>query len=217
MANKDKIGNINGFYLKGNAMKLRKRNKLVCGVGVNDADYNVYESVNGKHTWRCPFYETWKSMLNRCYSEKYKSKNPTYKGCSVCDEWLIFSNFKRWMETQDWGDKQLDKDLLKEGNKIYSSEYCIFIDRKINMFVIDRGASRGEYMIGVCWKKNRSKFQSHCSNPFTGKLKHLGYFNTELEAHLAWKECKHEISCQLAESEYCKDPRLTEALRTRYK
>ena len=199
--------------------KYTKRKKL-CGVGINDADYNVreYAIVGGKNriVRRCPFYVTWADMLVRCYSEKCQLKNPTYKGCSVCDEWLTFSGFKAWMEEQDWQDKQLDKDLLKDGNKIYSPEYCLFVDRKINMLVVDRGASRGEYMIGVCWHKATCKFVSQCSNPFTSKQEHLGLFTNELEAHLAWKARKHELACQLAESEYCNDPRLTNVLRTKY-
>ena len=201
-------------------MKLYKRNKLICGIGVNDADYNVYktETVVSKHkiVWHCPFYSTWTNMLNRCYSEKYQSRQPTYKGCSVCEEWLTFSNFKKWMETQDWEGKQLDKDLLSEGNKIYCPEYCIFVDGVINTFVIDRGASRGEYLIGVSWVNYASKFVSKCNNPLTGKQEHLGYFTDELKAHLVWKKRKHELACQLAESELVSDPRLAEVLKTRY-
>ena len=203
-------------------MKLGKRNKLLFGVGINDTDYNVYEyeNVDSKHkiVWQCPFYRTWMSMLARCYSEKFQSRQPTYKGCSVCEEWLTFSTFKKWMEQQDWENKQLDKDLLKEGNKIYSPEYCIFVDRKINTFVIDSGASRGEYLIGVClyMQKDGIKFQSHCSNPFTRKLEYLGLFTNELDAHLVWKKRKHELACQLAESELVSDPRLAEVLKTRY-
>ena len=201
-------------------MRLNKRNKLVFGIGVNDADYNVRETetVDGKQKiiWMCPFYRTWTSMLQRCYSEKHQSTHQTYKGCSVCKEWMIFSNFKAWMENQDWEGKQLDKDLLKEGNKVYCPEYCVFVDRKINMFVTDSGVARGEYAIGVCWDKNASKFLSRCRNPLTGKREFLGHFNTELEAHIAWKKRKHTLACMLAESEYCNDPRLTEALKTRY-
>ena len=70
--------------------------KLVYGVGINDADYVVqkYETivyVNGKRkrrlVWICPFYQSWKHMLQRCYSNKFKERNPTYEGCSVSEEW----------------------------------------------------------------------------------------------------------------------------------
>ena len=201
-------------------MRLCKRNKKVYGVGINDADYNVVigDMVDGKWkiTWKCPFYTAWNNVLERCYSDTYQLKRPTYKVCSVCDEWLTFSKFKTWMETQEWEGKQLDKDLLKLGNKVYCPEWCIFIDRKINNFVIDSGATRGKYMIGVYWDKCTGKFKSQCNNPFTRKREYLGLFTDELEAHLAWKRKKHQFACQLAESEYCNDPRLAEALRTRY-
>ena len=201
-------------------MGLRKRNKLVYGVGVNNADYMTqkYEIINGKSVRirKCPFYRTWTGMLRRCYSDKYHQTKPTYKGCTVCDEWLTFSNFKSWMEEQDWQGKQIDKDILVEGNKVYCPEYCIFVDRRINLFVTDRSNDRGEYMLGVSWKKDNGKFQANCSNSFTGKLEFLGLFTDELQAHLAWKARKHELACQLAESEYCNDPRLTEVLKTKY-
>lgn len=52
-----------------------KEKKLVFGVGINDADYNVYKTgiVDGKQTvlWICPFYRKWKDMMMRCYSESW--------------------------------------------------------------------------------------------------------------------------------------------------
>ena len=100
-------------------MKMKPK-KLVYGVGINDADYSVAKTevighVDGKRkqkrVWGCPYYEVWANMLKRCYSAKCQGKQPTYKGCSVSEEWLRFSNFGRWMEVQDFEGKQLDKDL----------------------------------------------------------------------------------------------------------
>ena len=89
--------------------------RLVFGVGINDSDYEVYkyETINGKRkaTWKCPYYERWVSMLRRCYSPRSLEKYPTYKGCTVCEEWLTFSTFKKWMENQEWEDRHLDKDF----------------------------------------------------------------------------------------------------------
>ena len=139
-----------------------KSKKLVYGVGINDAGYVVQEwetigNVNGKIkrklVWFCPYYRVWSDMLKRCYSDKYQEKYPTYKGCSVSEEWKIFSNFKRWMEKQDWEYKQLDKDLLLECNKVYSEETCVFVKSIVNSFTTDSGASRGEWLIGVNWSK----------------------------------------------------------------
>ena len=201
---------------------MRKRNKLVCGVGINDVDCitQTYEQVDGRQkvTSRCPFYRKWVSMLRRCYSVKYHRQFPTYSDCTVCDEWLTFSNFKTWMEAQDWEGKELDKDLLTEGNKVYSPDNCVLVLKAINSFLLVSGASRGNYPLGVTYQKVCDKLQVMINNPFTKKLEYLGLFNLdqELEAHLTWKARKHQLALQLADSEYVTDERVAEALRTRY-
>ena len=204
-----------------------KVKKLVCGVGINDADYvvKVWETigyVDGKQKqkqkqkliWICPYYRVWSNMLERCYSSKFQERNPTYKGCSVSDEWLKFSVFKSWMEKQDWEGKQLDKDLLFEGNKMYSSETCVFLSSVVNNFTIDSGATRGEWLIGVCWDKERNKFMSLCRNPFTKKQENLGRFHCEQEAHQTWLKRKLELAYDLAAEQT--DERVAKALIERY-
>lgn len=200
-----------------------KDKKLVYGVGINDADYVVekreaFGYVNGKQkrkrVWECPYHRVWRHMLERCYSDKYQERQPTYKGCSVSEDWITFSVFKSWMEGQDWEGNQLDKDLLFEGNKIYSAETCVFVTKAVNMFTIDRGNDRGEWLLGVYWNKERSKFHSQCSNPFTKKQEHLGYFLCEKEAHQAWLKRKLELAHLLAAEQT--DGRVGKALIDRY-
>lgn len=197
--------------------------KLVCGVGINDADYVIQKGetikcidgkIKQKLIWVCPFYRVWHSMLNRCYSSKYQERRPTYKGCSVSEEWLTFSNFRAWMVTQDWDGKQLDKDLLFEGNKIYSPDTCVFVSGMVNNFTIDSGASKGDLMIGVYWHKSTNKFRSKCCNPFINKQEHLGYFDSEQDAHNAWLNRKLELAKELAAIQT--DERVAKALIARY-
>ena len=196
--------------------------KLVYGVGINDADYAVTRwetiEVDGKRkqklVWECPYYRVWHSVLKRCYSTKFQECFPTYRGCSVSEEWKIFSNFKLWMEEQDWEGKQLDKDLLFERNKVYSKETCVFVPSTVNNFTIERGNDRGELLIGVCWNKPAGKFKSSCRNPFTKKQEHLGYFTCELEAHQAWLKRKLELAHELAAVQT--DERVAKALVERY-
>ena len=190
----------------------RKRS-LVFGVGLNDGEYTSYTLVSGKR-FRCPFYSRWNSMLKRCYSKKYHCDRSTYIDCSVCDEWLTFSNFKKWMGLHDWKGKHLDKDILVKGNKVYSPEFCLFVDHAVNNFTTDHGSARGDCMIGVHIHKQSGKFVAQCCNPFNKKGECLGYFDAELDAHLAWKNRKHELSCQLANLQT--DERLANALRYRY-
>lgn len=196
--------------------------KLIRGVGNNDADYSVtkYETtvVDGKKkqkiVWFCPFYRAWESMLGRCYSDKLQERHPTYTGCSVVTEWLTFSNFKAWMLAQDWWGMQLDKDLLFEGNKVYSPESCVFVSKMVNTFITDSEASRGEWLVGVNWNKGANKFKSQCRNPFTNKKEHLGYFTCEQEAHESWLKRKLELAHLLAADQT--DPRVAKALVDRY-
>ena len=196
--------------------------RLVHGVGINDADYVVtkYEliEVNGKQNkklvWTCPYYRAWRSMLQRCYSPKLQEKHPTYIGCSVSEEWIRFSNFRRWMEAQDWEGLHLDKDLLFDGNKVYSDETCVFVTQTVNKFTIDSGASRGEWLIGVSWDKGAGKFKSQCCNPLTKKREYLGLFINELEAHQAWLKRKLELATLLSAEQT--DERVAKALIERY-
>ena len=200
-----------------------KSKKLVYGVGINDADYAIKEwvtigYVGGKQkrklVWICPYYRKWQDMLMRCYSTKFKEKNPTYKGCSVSEEWLTFSNFRKWMDSQDFERNQLDKDLLFEGNKIYSAETCVFVTRGVNSFTTDRCIDRGDYPIGVCWDKKAGKFKAQCRNPFTKKQENLGLFTSELEAHKEWLKRKLELAHLLAAEQT--DERVAKALIERY-
>lgn len=184
--------------------------KLVHRVGINDAGYVVQPTINGKQVV-CPYYDRWKVMLERCYSKKLHTRNPTYIGCEVSEEWKTFSNFKAWMETQDWKGRQLDKDILFPDNKLYSRDACVFVDSKVNSFLTDSKASRGSYMVGVSWYKAGEKFRAQCKD---GKIVYLGSFDTEIEAHLAWKSYKHKLACKLADEQ--SDPRVAAALRKRF-
>ena len=133
-------------------MTPKKTQKLVYGVGINDLDEPV--KVNGKYF---KFYVVWTSMLQRCYSEKYQTKKPTYRGCSVCDGWLLLSNFKVWFDVNYREGMALDKDILVKGNKIYSPDTCRFVPQYINSLLCDSGAARGDLPLGVSAMKSKLK------------------------------------------------------------
>ena len=176
--------------------------KLVYGVGVNDLPH------------RTKVYEVWTGMLERCYSEQYLESRPSYAGTSVCSEWLYASEFKKWMEQQDWEGKSLDKDIIVPGSQLYSPQTCAFVLKATNLFVTARGASRGDYPIGVSLHKQTGKYRAQCRNPFTEKKESLGYFSTPEEAHEAWRKRKHELAQRVAATE--SDIRVVEALKKKY-
>lgn len=189
------------------------KDKLVFGIGVNDLDRPVSQTINGKRVI-CPIYRTWQNMLGRCYDTEFHGRHPSYLECSVIDDWIYLSNFEKWMLTQDWKGKQLDKDILFPDNKLYSPETCAFVDQKVNLFIVDTAATRGEWPIGVSWNKRDKAFKVEIRNTFTHRREGLGYYDNPEDAHLAWKRRKHEFACQYVEQQT--DPRVAEALRTRY-
>lgn len=105
------------------------------GLGVNDVEYAVNitrgEGKYRKIVWRCPYYQKWVNMLDRVYGN---TDRPTYRHVKVCEDWLSFANFKMWMEKQDWFGKELDKDLLGNGD-LYSPNTCMFVSKKVNMLL----------------------------------------------------------------------------------
>ena len=183
-----------GISKQNNNAARRKVERLVCGVGVNDADYLTQPIIDGKQV-RCPAYDAWKGMLTRCYSAKHHRRRPTYIGVKVCEEWLGFMAFRKWWVENHVDGWQLDKDLLSD-NRIYSPETCIFVPSWLNHFTIDCGAARGEWPIGVYFDGRRRKFESRCRHPF-GKNELRGRFSTPDEAHAAWLARKLEIAHEL--------------------
>lgn len=204
-------------------------NPSLHGFGINDVNYRVrkYEElpkVDGKRKqkviWMCPYYTKWANMLKRCYNKASLEKKPTYQGCAVCEEWRYLSNFIKWVDSQpekNWQNCQLDKDLLFRGNKLYSPETVVFISGELNSFLGDCGRNRGGYMVGVSCivkKGHINPYLSQCENPLEDVCGYIGYYPTELEAHKAWQERKHQYACQLADLQ--SDPRVAKALRERY-
>lgn len=183
---------------------------FVHGVGINDADYQVSKKVEGRQIL-CRFYDIWKAMLQRCYSEKCQLKHHTYKGCTVAATWHSFMEFRSWMVKQDWVGKHLDKDILFEGNKVYGPDTCVFIDRRTNNFILDN-ASVGDLPVGVT-KLPSGKYRARVKD-LHGNRVHLGCFNTPREAHIAWGNAKYTHAVSLAKQQT--DQRVSDALIKRY-
>lgn len=116
---------------------------LIFGHAINDIE-NVY--ISNKVM---PSYSRWKDMLRRVYSQEHISKHPTYIECTVCDEWLLFSNFKIWFDEHYREGFHLDKDILIEDNKIYSPETCVFVPQYINAILSHNKSIDNGLPIGV--------------------------------------------------------------------
>jgi len=161
------------------------RRNIIFGVGINDTK----GAIDG-----CPYFKIWYGMLKRCYHPPCWVRSPTYKGCEVHPDWWKFSKFKGWMKKQDWQGKQLDKDLLLQGNRVYSKDTCIFITHRINCFIKTNINPNKELPIGVT--KTRSVgYESNCCGIY------LGSFTDVEGAHLAWQKSKVNTAIDLLEGQ----------------
>lgn len=170
--------------------------KLLYGKGVNDSDEFVREC--GKID---QIYCHWANMMCRCFSIKYAKRRTLCDGCDVCEEWMIFSNFKRWCKSSESGYVDgycLDKDILVSNNKIYSPETCCFVPKEINTIINKQKRQRGSLPIGVTKYNNRylSQISKHKKRIF------LGYFDTPEDAFLAYKREKEAYIKEVAQKYY---------------
>lgn len=171
--------------------------KVLFGVARVDVDYAVCKTNA---------YVAWCDMLRRCYSEKYHKKKPTYKGCSVCDEWLLFSNFKRWFDENYIDGYVLDKDILLKNNKVYSPDTCCFVPKCINSLLTNRKMHRGLEPIGVS-KTYNGVFVANIS--INGKKRTIARCNNQEEAFITYKQAREKHIQEVA-VEYYSQGKITE-------
>lgn len=135
-------------------------------------------------------------MIIRCYSNNYHQKEPSYKECSVCEEWLNFQNFAKWWYINYFEEGDLDKDLLVKDNKIYSPKYYCILPKQINVALVKNKYRRGNTLIGV--RKRSDCYGYHATIQKYGKSINLGMFATEQEAFDVYKSAKEAYIKELA-------------------
>ncbi len=203
----------------------KKGYKLVRGIGINDADYDVgkftYREDGSRYkSWECPFYRDWANMLTRCTSEEGKysyeyspNHNSQYIKCSCHPDWLYFSKFRAWAVTQDWVGNHLDKDLIGDGT-YYSPDTCAYVPPIINSSINRGNGSKRNLAFGVAYSSSKKNpFQSSV-NSLCAIVRPIKIFATELEAHKYWIEGKIEALNSLVEEyQYLSDKRILDGLR----
>lgn len=107
--------------------------KTIVNVGyIGVGKYTV--AKNKEPNWKVR-YSAWRSMIARCHNPE-DSNFDKYIDCEVCEEWHNYQNFAEWYDENIYyvGTERMhvDKDILHEGNKIYSPENCIIVPQSIN-------------------------------------------------------------------------------------
>lgn len=157
--------------------------KLMYGTGYNTQ--GIHKARLGNNFNKT--YYVWKNMIQRCYCHETQIKHPTYKDCTVCPEWHDYQVFAEWYTNHEYYGLgyQLDKDLLNQGNKIYSPDTCCLVPKELNILLNDSAKARGEYPQGVSFHKKSGKYCAQIN--INGKRKHIGLFICPDKAYIAYK------------------------------
>lgn len=182
-------------HINGNGCRKCPRKKRM---GVCDVN-----GVNG-----VPSHNVWQGVIERCYFGN-TSRSSSYNDCTICDEWLTYSNFKKWFEDPENGYQEgyhLDKDILVKGNRQYAPNKCCFVPNEINALLIKQKKRKSSLPIGVCQVKS-GRFVARVNS---GKpTHHIGTFNTPEDAFQAYKIAKEQYVKELAEK-YFQEGKITE-------
>lgn len=140
----------------GNFCKGTIRNpyhKNVYGGYAGEGEYNF--SKNSKPT---RIYDKWVRMLQRSKDIEFKKRQTTYKEVDCCDEWLNFNVFVDWFNENDITSEErieLDKDWIKQGNKLYCPEYCSIVPHLVNSCILNHDKIKYDLPTGIIIHNNQ--------------------------------------------------------------
>lgn len=163
--------------------------KIKNGVFLLDATIE-YRHIPNIDTNSRPYF-TWKSVIHRLYYESQLAKRPEYRECILTKDWFYFDNFLNWYNSKEYGEN-LDKDLKNFGKQEYSADNCLLLSKVTNNFLVGLFTEKSRLMKGVQLYTNRYRkcWKAQINNGV--KTVCIGWFYSELEAHIAWQQAKIE-------------------------
>ena len=176
------------------------RNKIFCSHKCNGDYYKPlstpiedyildYDGIM-KPRIKCKSFGHWKDMIMRTTDSWYKEIKPTYKDCTVSENFKGFNYFHDWcLQQRGYGlaNFELDKDILIKGNKHYSEDTCCLVPKQINMLFIYPSDKKSNLPLGVSYNKSNGYYVS-CVSTCDGKI--VKYSKTPEEAFIKYKEDK---------------------------
>lgn len=177
--------------------KRKSTEQKIYGVGTFDGEA-------GELVYNKSLYDIWRGILKRCYDPKSLEKTKTYHGCHVCEDWFLYSNFKKWYLANQWytGEMKVhvDKDILVKGNRKYGPDVCCVVPATINSLFASTHKRTGDLPVGVYYETHRAtddKYVAHlCCD---GRKKRLGYFTSAEDAFLCYKQAKERRIREVAD------------------
>lgn len=179
---------VNDILYKADDWYANKWKRTVLGIGYlgcNDAEATMDNYI----------YSKWFNMMQRCYDENTHKLKPYYATCTAEIEWHNFSNYREWHKENAMDDRKvdLDKDVLVQGNTVYSSETCTLIPHFTNTIFEGRGTDTN-----ITLNHDTGKYDVIMS--VLGKKEEVGAFETEEEARQGYIDYKQDYIRDFAET-----------------
>jgi len=196
-----KVGSGDSSPVIGKSGPRPELRSLVYGVGINDVMIPYFTSTR---TWK-----TWSGIIRRTDKRDPKWVNQPgkeyYAGCTLDPRWYKLSAFKEWIEQwDDFENKEVDKDILIPGNRIYGPDTCLMVRPIVNAWF--KPTIKGDLPRGVswnsCWKKGKSPNPYRAQiTPIGGKRTALGVYATIEESSAVFEKARKEQIKVLIETE----------------
>lgn len=178
--------------------------------------------ASGKFEYVTSHYTFWNNMNSRCIAGgSAQTKYPTYSGAkNLFQDFQAFSDWASsqagYLQKDEDGDRwHLDKDILSPLIKVYSSETCCFIPKKINVLLKSpRVRSTSSLPYGVSVDGARFKVRIKAGS----KDLHLGSVGSPADGHRLWQEAKSKRIREVAreyEAHPASDARVLRAILSR--
>lgn len=134
---------------------------------------------------RHPLYHTWILMKRRCENPK-DSRYITHgaRGITVCERWQSVSNFIEDMYPSYIAGLTLDRRDNDGNYEPFNCRWATYETQVHNRRVLFKNNTSGYK--GVYWQTQKSKWRAMIG--LSGKRKHIGLFNTALEAAHAYDQ-----------------------------
>ena len=154
---------------------------------------------------RSPTFVSWQSMLARCLNPNDPSF-PRYggRGITVCDRWnsRAGGSFENFLTDLSERPPNTTLDRIKS-DKGYEPGNCRWLSvggQQINRRKPIRQCGTTSIYRGVYWNKQRRKFRALIG--LNGKQHHLGCFDSEADAALAYNDAAKKYHGALAQLNY---------------
>lgn len=197
---------MSGDVAKGKLKYLNKKSVFGIGyIGFGRFVPGERRMSSGEERMSPIIHRHWRHVLERTVADREISR---YEDCTVVDDWHCFQDFAEWAVIQKNAFAvegsgrlyHLDKDMVKEGNRIYCPEYCVFLPNEVNCFYVKKEVGNTGFLGVNRIKPRRSTYKTgYIARCNKGDVReYLGFYDTPEEAHAVYKKHKEEYAKELA-------------------